>query len=46
MNVDVGYIPNDECESAEGKEGTYNGLITDSMMCAMANGNNTFPGDS
>ena len=52
MNVVVGYIPNEECETAEGVgvEGgfaTYNGRITgDSMMCAMANGKDSCQGDS
>jgi hypothetical protein len=46
MNVDVGYIPNEECETAEADGLTYNGQITDSMMCAMANGKDSCQGDS
>ena len=46
MNVDVGYIPNEECEAAEGGGETYNGKITGSMMCAMANGKDSCQGGS
>ena len=50
MNVEVNIISNEECEASEGTIGqatyTYNGQITENMMCAKASGKDSCQGDS
>ena len=51
MNVDVNAISNEECEKSEGvadfgEYDTYNGRITDSMLCARGAGKDSCQGDS
>ncbi len=46
MKVVVTVVSNDECGSVEGSGYSYEGRITKSMMCALADGRDSCQGDS
>jgi trypsin len=48
QEVDLTYIPNDVCELSKspGVSDDYQGLITDDMLCARDNGQDSCQGDS
>jgi hypothetical protein len=46
QQVTLDYVPNDECAAKENKEMSYQGEISDNMLCTFAVGKDTCYGDS
>jgi hypothetical protein len=46
QQVTLGYVPNDECNAKEDEGDSYQGEISDNMLCTFAVGKDTCYGDS